>query len=231
MALINCPECNKEVSDTAAACPHCGYNVAEYIGKQAAEQQREMYLAQQASDVAARQEKRATRRKMSIKKKVVIAVCSVVVLAAIGVGLFPTWYSLFTGRDTFYSKKAMLEYLEGEWEIVRTAVVSHNDPSTTDINDIIKKIDDYEWLDCVGSNLFLVVENENLLLSNEYNYSDSISSDNLHCRLGYVGIIDRESITPLGGVYVTHNNRLYTFLYGYDSPRLGIDEYRKISTQ
>ena len=25
MALIKCPECNKEVSDCAEACPHCGY--------------------------------------------------------------------------------------------------------------------------------------------------------------------------------------------------------------
>lgn len=25
MALVNCPECNKEVSDTAKRCPHCGY--------------------------------------------------------------------------------------------------------------------------------------------------------------------------------------------------------------
>ena len=24
MALINCPECNNQVSDTATACPHCG---------------------------------------------------------------------------------------------------------------------------------------------------------------------------------------------------------------
>ena len=25
MALITCPECNKQISDRAAACPHCGY--------------------------------------------------------------------------------------------------------------------------------------------------------------------------------------------------------------
>ena len=25
MALISCPECTREVSDQAAACPHCGY--------------------------------------------------------------------------------------------------------------------------------------------------------------------------------------------------------------
>ncbi|MGN6713022.1 zinc-ribbon domain-containing protein [Anaerocolumna jejuensis] len=27
MALINCPECNKEISDKAVSCPHCGYIV------------------------------------------------------------------------------------------------------------------------------------------------------------------------------------------------------------
>ncbi len=25
MSLINCPECNKEISDKAASCPHCGF--------------------------------------------------------------------------------------------------------------------------------------------------------------------------------------------------------------
>ena len=25
MALIKCPECNRDVSDKAATCPHCGY--------------------------------------------------------------------------------------------------------------------------------------------------------------------------------------------------------------
>lgn len=27
MALINCPECGKQVSDTAPSCPHCGYQL------------------------------------------------------------------------------------------------------------------------------------------------------------------------------------------------------------
>lgn len=32
MALIKCPECGKEnVSDTAAACPNCGYDIRKYI--------------------------------------------------------------------------------------------------------------------------------------------------------------------------------------------------------
>ena len=29
MALIRCPECNHDVSDTAAACPNCGYAISE----------------------------------------------------------------------------------------------------------------------------------------------------------------------------------------------------------
>lgn len=29
MALINCPECNKEISDKAQVCPHCGYDLLE----------------------------------------------------------------------------------------------------------------------------------------------------------------------------------------------------------
>lgn len=31
MALINCPECNKEISDTAEMCPHCGCKPYEII--------------------------------------------------------------------------------------------------------------------------------------------------------------------------------------------------------
>ena len=28
MALIKCNECDKEISDTADVCPHCGFNIA-----------------------------------------------------------------------------------------------------------------------------------------------------------------------------------------------------------
>lgn len=29
MALINCPECNREISDKVKSCPHCGYPIEE----------------------------------------------------------------------------------------------------------------------------------------------------------------------------------------------------------
>ena len=33
MAIIKCPECGKEVSNSAKMCPNCGYPIAEYFGK------------------------------------------------------------------------------------------------------------------------------------------------------------------------------------------------------
>lgn len=33
MALINCPECNHEISDTAKSCPNCGYTIRKVINK------------------------------------------------------------------------------------------------------------------------------------------------------------------------------------------------------
>lgn len=36
MALISCAECSNQVSNTAAACPHCGAPIAEAAGSRAA---------------------------------------------------------------------------------------------------------------------------------------------------------------------------------------------------
>jgi DNA-directed RNA polymerase subunit RPC12/RpoP len=33
MALINCPECGKEISDQAISCPSCGYRVTKVLIK------------------------------------------------------------------------------------------------------------------------------------------------------------------------------------------------------
>ena len=31
MALIKCPECGADISDTANNCPNCGYNIKRYL--------------------------------------------------------------------------------------------------------------------------------------------------------------------------------------------------------
>lgn len=35
MSLINCPECGKQISDAASACPHCGYPLSPAPAPQA----------------------------------------------------------------------------------------------------------------------------------------------------------------------------------------------------
>lgn len=49
MALIKCPECNKEVSDTAETCPHCGYRL-----KKPAPRPTTTYYSNRASNIVER---------------------------------------------------------------------------------------------------------------------------------------------------------------------------------
>jgi hypothetical protein len=43
--LIPCPECERQVSDRAKACPDCGFPVAEHVGEQRAAAERRARLA------------------------------------------------------------------------------------------------------------------------------------------------------------------------------------------
>lgn len=40
MALIKCPECEKEISDKAGKCPYCGYPIEEHLKR---EREKELY--------------------------------------------------------------------------------------------------------------------------------------------------------------------------------------------
>lgn len=48
MALIDCPECEKRISDKAASCPHCGYPLAE----ERAGRRREAFLLDPLAELA-----------------------------------------------------------------------------------------------------------------------------------------------------------------------------------
>lgn len=49
MALINCPECNKSISDSVTICPNCGYNVRSYLLAEQNKKKQE-YLKQKNTD-------------------------------------------------------------------------------------------------------------------------------------------------------------------------------------
>ena len=86
MALIKCPECNKEISDKVTACPHCGYPLSETNSEKLVEEYGEA------------KQKNKTNKKKSIK--VLVIICVVVVLIGIGIGT----YFAVTAKERNYNK-------------------------------------------------------------------------------------------------------------------------------
>jgi len=70
MALIQCPECSKEISDTAKSCPNCGFPVAE-------KRQKEGKPSVTAAPVSA-------QKKSGLPKKALIVIGAILVLGVIG---------------------------------------------------------------------------------------------------------------------------------------------------
>ena len=98
MALVNCPECGKEVSFTAESCPHCGYAVKKHFDdienlERRAERQRQLAL---------QREKRASTL------KIVLPIIIIVIFIVAG---FLINHSVLSQRMIFTNEQAMIDYL------------------------------------------------------------------------------------------------------------------------
>lgn len=112
MALIKCPECGKEVSNMAAACPNCGYGIREHFEQQqrvlaAIEHQRVSEIKKQEAATKAIQEreKRIEETKLPEKpKKGRIIFNSIMcgIMALIG------WFGVLTGLGVIWLIIAIL---------------------------------------------------------------------------------------------------------------------------
>ena len=69
MALIHCPECSKQVSSTAAACPHCGFAVAYHLQEEARKQQQVEQLRRRQQLIEKKQLLRKTKQEESEEKR------------------------------------------------------------------------------------------------------------------------------------------------------------------
>ena len=93
MALIKCPECGKEISDTAKFCVNCGFTIQKWLSQQAAQEAAER--AKAAREEKAAQKKAAALEKamaenpddpeavLRRRKKKWFVICGAVVLAAV----------------------------------------------------------------------------------------------------------------------------------------------------
>lgn len=97
MGLIQCPECKKEVSNTAEMCPHCGYNVKAHFYK--IEREKQIALAR-------------VKRLKVLKVVVPIVIIIIIICTAFGINSY-----ILSQRTTFVSEKAMKNFLVGYWNI------------------------------------------------------------------------------------------------------------------
>lgn len=98
MALINCPECNNEVSETAVMCPVCGYGVKEHFEN--------IHLA----EINKHQEELKLQRKIKLMKCIKTLVPIIIIVLAVIIGLIVN-HKVLAERMTFKNEDAMLEYL------------------------------------------------------------------------------------------------------------------------
>ena len=100
MALINCPECGKEISEHAETCPHCGYSIKDYFEKKKQEEKQKKLEKEQEERKKQEEEKkrlqeekrRQTYNKFfgTRKKKIIFLLTCFIVLVL--VASISIWY-------------------------------------------------------------------------------------------------------------------------------------------
>lgn len=89
MALVNCPECGKQVSDSAMACPNCGYVIKEHFEKIEHEKMENARSEQAEKDrILKEQKKKEILEKIKSNKPAIIVVAAAVIILCFGAIVF-----------------------------------------------------------------------------------------------------------------------------------------------
>ena len=86
MALIVCPECEKQVSDQAEACPSCGYPIPKYIEEKKQQAKVAAEEAKKAEVAAAVEKAKAEKKPVSTKIMIIFAVCVIAIIGGLAAG-------------------------------------------------------------------------------------------------------------------------------------------------
>lgn len=87
MAIIQCPECGKEVSDNASMCPNCGYNVREHFFR--------IEQTKKEEDLA--HKKKCTQKKIKKYLKIWIPICAFITCVSVAI----MWFLMSYGGKTY----------------------------------------------------------------------------------------------------------------------------------
>ncbi len=116
MALINCPECKKQVSEQAKTCPNCGFQIERYFYQKAREAKQNEQQEALNKKIAEREKQKQIRRekiKEHKKKYILISAISLVLVVALIVGSVLLFNKLQI--RTFSSKEEMIKAVAGDY--------------------------------------------------------------------------------------------------------------------
>lgn len=111
MALINCPECGKEVSDKALKCPNCGYPLEDmdFAKEEVVEETIETVDEDISKEVA---EEKIVKEKKPIPKKVIVGIIGGLVVASLIGYLVTSNIRAYSKGKELYSQKKYKEAIE-----------------------------------------------------------------------------------------------------------------------
>lgn len=227
MALIKCPECGREISDKAEACPNCAYPIAN-INKNNAVAQKESHntdaekhignptetnnVKSLEEELRAREERRRKRqeaariKKRKARRKKIIVISSIaVVLVAI------TAFFIFYGSTHFNAPEEPI-YEEPIYE----------EPITSGVEESISSSEDYPYMDTFEDVLLVIKDKGEAIYGNDINnptiegyqyrdrnsaefllYVDATGEPEKRLTYTYVGdVIIDENVFPSGISYV-----------------------------
>lgn len=114
MALINCPECKKQVSEQAKTCPNCGFQIERYFyqkARDAKQKEQQEALNKKIAEREKQKQIRIEKFKEHKIKYILISAVSLVLVVALIVGSVLLYNKLQI--KTFNSESEMKSYVEG----------------------------------------------------------------------------------------------------------------------
>lgn len=180
MAIINCPECGKEVSDKAISCPNCGYGVKSHYEK--------IYKFEQDKQNIQKREKAKKEILNNLKnnKKIFFVVFGVMfILAMLYIG-----FLIYNGKVDYQLAKK--QFLNGDLETAEKTFYSLNGyRDSEEYIQIIKKQRFQEAMDKIDSdclvayNYFIQMTDKEFSELNDSHYSleDVIYKCKINCAI------------------------------------------------
>lgn len=151
MALIKCPECGKEISDSAVSCPGCGHPMKQKAPE--VEVQDKNNLSERYRKMSEKQKKE--KKKKGISKWIILAIIIILIIGAAAGGSDDNEKAASNTKTADNSNSATSEIVETPVETetkIEYTPVTANELSEALINNAMKAQNDYEgkYLEITG---------------------------------------------------------------------------------